>query len=194
MRIKLTIILFMAVLLGYGGSSSFAQESTTSAKSQKKLEKEQKKKEKELQAAKDREQLTNLLKNKFFVFKASRLQGPQGQSFSVPPDRNFLIVNDTLILYQFAFDNIVGWNGVGGATMEGYITNYTFNDGGAKKPLTVSSRITPKIGQGNSRFSITVRDSGDGNMELMLGDGTRLMLVGNIVNPPDSGINVGRTW
>lgn len=191
MKSKITLTLLFAFLIGIANYSSFAQESTTSNKEQKKIEKEQKKQEKALKSAQEREELFNLLKNKCFVFRVSRLQGDRGDNFSVPPDRNFLIIEDTLVMYQFAFDNVVGWNGVGGATMKGHTTNYEYNDPGGNKALTVSARITPIVGQGNSRFNMTIRDSGDGNLTLILGDGTQLQLTGRLVSPEEAGINIG---
>ena len=109
MKTKITLTLLLAFLIGIAIPSSFAQESTSSKKEQKKIEKEQKKQARELKSAQERAQFSNLLKNKSFVFKASRLQGARGDNYSVPPDRNFLAISDTLVMYQFAFDNVSGW-------------------------------------------------------------------------------------
>ncbi len=194
MKTKITVSLLIVFMMGLAYYPAYSQESTSSKKEQRKLEKEQKKKEKEMQAAEAKEVLAKLLENKCFVFKASRLQGPQGASYSVPPDRNFLGIQDSLVIFQFAFDNVVGWNGVGGATMEGFLNNYTFKKGEKNKPMIVESRIAPKIGSGSPYFMLTVMDSGDANLELRLGDGTRLKLNGIVTNPVESGINIGRTY
>jgi hypothetical protein len=194
MKIKVILLMLIISISCSVVYPSYAQEATVSKKEQRKQVKEQEKKEKETLAASQKEELAKMLKCGCFVFKASRLSGPAGDSYSVPPNLNFLAVNDSLVVYQFAFDNVIGWNGLGGATMEGYRSNYKFDDGGKNKPMTVESRVKPKYGPGSPYFNISVQDDGGATLDLMLNHGVRLKLTGNVTSIPDSGVYTGKSF
>jgi len=194
MKTKIISFLITIIIIGSATFPAYTQEITNSKKEQRKALKEQEKKDIAISADNQKNELAKLLECGYFVFKASRLSGPRGDSYSVPPNLNFLAVDDSIVIYQFAFDNVVDWNGVGGATMEGYLDNYKYNDGGKNKPMTVVSRIKPKIGQGSPYFNISVMDNGDARLDLMLNHGVRLKLSGNVTSIPDSGIFVGKSF
>lgn len=174
-------------------SIAISQETGLSKKEQKKLEKEQKKKEQQALDAEKVEILKNLLSTKFFVFQGSRLIGPGGQSWALSNSINFLAVNDTNVILQFGFEGLVGWNGAGGITIEGFEDNYNFDDGGDKQAMTVSSTVREKIGRSRAYYVITVRDNATADLDLTVSGGTYRM-TGRIVEPEEAGIFKGQYY
>lgn len=186
----ISLSLIFSVFLFTG---AVAQETTITKKEQKKLEKEQKKKEKDERAAADLELLKNMLQNRFFVFQASRLLAPSGQNWSVAPNINFLSIMDTAAVYQFGFEQLVGWNGAGGYTLEGFVVTYEFDDGGERKTMTVSATISPNIGQGRAAFILTVLDNGNADLDMTVSGGT-LRMSGRVVSPAETGVFKGEYY
>jgi len=169
-----------------------AQDTVLTKKEQKILEREKKKKERAGQDAVEKEKLANLISHKFFVFRASRIYDNSGQSFSVSPNINFLSVIDTLVTFQFGFDQLVGWNGVGGITLEGFTEDYVFNENkDSKRPMTVESRVRPAKSVGSSFFSISVMDNGQAELNLTMSRGGTIRMSGEIWDPRDAGIYKG---
>jgi hypothetical protein len=172
---------------------TMAQETELSNKDQRKLEKEQKKDAQKAQDAEKVEILKNLLTKKFFVFQGSRLNGPGGDSWALTQDINFLAVMDTNTVLQFGFHGLVGWNGAGGITIEGIVDNYSFDDGGDKNAMTVTSQVRERIGRSRAYFVITVRDDGRANLDLTVAGATYRMN-GRIVNPVEAGVFKGQYY
>lgn len=184
-------VLVIGLLVLHAGA--LAQETELSSKEQRKLEKEQKKKAKAAEGAEKIEILKKLLSTKFFVFQGSRLIGNGGDTWALTQDINFLSVIDTNATLQFGFHGLVGWNGVGGITIEGYLDNYNFDDGGKSKSMTVSAQIREKIGQKNGYVVINVRDDGSADLDVTVPGGTYRM-TGRIVNPYEAGIFKGEYY
>lgn len=187
-----TIVLLIAGFLMIG-NSSFAQETELSSKEKRKLEKEEKKKAKASRDAEEVEILKELLSTKFFVFQGSRLRGNGGDTWALTPNINFLSVIDTNVVLQFGFEGLVGWNGVGGITVEGYQVTYEFDDGGDSKSMTVSGQMREKIGHSHVYYVINVRDDGSADLDLTIPGGT-FRMSGRIVNPYEAGIFKGEYY
>jgi len=186
-------VILLALVLAFAGSVpvTMAQDTLTK-KEQKKLEKEKKKQKREARDAAEKEKLVNLLSHKFFVFRTSRVYDNSGRSFAVSPNINFLSVIDTLVTFQFGFDQLIGWNGVGGITSEGYAENYVFNENkDSKRPMTVESRIRPINSVGSPYFTITVMDGGQADLNLTTSRGGTIRMSGEIWDPRDAGIYKG---
>lgn len=187
-------VILLTLVLAFSAAipAATAQDTVLTKKEQKKLEKEKKKKERAGQDAIEKEKLANLLSHNFFVFRASRIYNNSGLSFSVSPNINFLSVIDTLVTFQFGFDQVIGWNGVGGITLEGFTEDYVFNENkDSNRPMTVESRVKPATSAGSSYFSISVMDNGQAEMNLTLSRGGTIRMSGEIVNPRDAGIYKG---
>ena len=194
MKKLMSRFVFIFLLTGLFANSILAQDKSMSKKEQQQFIKQQKKEEKAQRAAEDKQELTLLLEKKFFVFQASRLMGAQGRSYSVSPNTNFLVVVDSTVTFQFAFDQLVGWNGLGGATFEGYIDNYVFtNNESSQKPMMVESKVIPATGSGRPYFTIKVYDNGLADLNLIMGGPDHIRMSGRIVNPKQSGIYKGQT-
>ncbi len=190
---KLYVILLTFVLsFSLTIPAAVAQDTILTKREQKKLEKEKARDNKAAIEAAGKEQISKLLAEKFFVFRASRLYGPQGQSFSVSPSVNFLAVIDSLVIVQVSSEQLSGLNGIGGVTFEGITYRYVFNKNeDSKKPMTVKSRV--KRVEGSPYFSISVMDNGQADLDLVLTRGGTIRMSGEIVDPRKAGIFKGLT-
>lgn len=191
-----TRVFLLSLILVISGTMTtiVAQDTVLTKKEEKQIAKEQKKKEKATQAEQQQARLVKMLSKRFFVFQATRLYGPQGRSFSVSPSINFLSVIDSLVTFQFGFEQLSGWNGVGGVTLEGYTDDYVFNrNDSTRRPMTVDSKVRPATGIGRPYFTITVQNNGQADLDLILGGPDRIRMSGRIVDPVESGIYKGQT-
>ncbi|NOX85022.1 MAG: DUF4251 domain-containing protein [Chlorobi bacterium] len=190
---KLPVILLIFILAFSGAfQTAIAQDTVLTKKEQKKLEKEQAREKKEAEQAVHKETIAKLLAKKFFVFKASRLYGPQGQSYSVSSAINFFAVIDSLVIVQISAEQLIGLNGVGGVTFEGITYRYVFEKNeDSKKPMIVKSRV--KRVEGSPYFTISVMDNGQADLNLVLTHGGTIRMSGEIVDPREAGIFKGLT-
>ena len=190
---KTAILLLSALIVSFVFSPQYglAQESTTSEKEQRKLEKEKKKQEKEAAALVDREMYAQMLQNKQFVFMANTLAGDAGRTFPVTPKFNFLVVYDEQVVFQFAFDGVVGWNGIGGITMKGEIEDYRFDPGkNINKPMKVNARVKANTQWGKPYFTLTVFGEGYANITMTV-KGATINMSGQLVSLEESDVYIG---
>ncbi len=164
-------------------------------KEQRKLEKQKKKAERQKKSEAERKYYAHLLKDKRWVFQATRLYGPNGQLYNVSPTVNFVAVKDSMIVLQFGFQNVIGWNGVGGVTAEGFLKEYKFDQGKNKNSaMTVSAHIRPKFGGGSPYFNMTVLDDGSTDITVTLNNGDLLRMGGQLYAPKDASVYKGTTF
>lgn len=118
---KYILPIFLSFLISL---CSFSQDELISKKEQKKLAKEQKRAE---QAEKRNEQaaiIKHLLDSQMFVLEADYISDGRGQRIQVISSINFVAIDSTLGLLQIGSPSGLGWNGVGGITVEGKISKY----------------------------------------------------------------------
>jgi hypothetical protein len=192
MKAKLIIFLTFFSLLLVVPQYGFSQESNTKDKSlSRKQEKEQKKKAKEAAALADREKYAKMLQDKHYIFMANTLSGDAGVTFSVTPKFNFLKVDGESIIYQFAFDGIVGWNGIGGITLKGEAEHYKFDPGkNVNKPMSVNARMKANAHWGTPYFTLTVYGEGYADIIINIKSAT-LNMRGQVVEIEGSGVYEG---
>ena len=191
---KKIIIAMSIIVLAIGVVPVMAQENNNlTPREQKKMEK-QKRKEAKMAADKAENDLVNKLVNDTaFVFVANRLYGNGGVMISVDRGLNFLGVHHGHAVYQFAFQGLVGWNGVGGATFEGDITKYRFEP--AKNPnkasnLTMTFRAR---GVGGNPYVTMTFFGSDGTMDITFNNGNRVRMDGEIKSIKDAGVFKGQS-
>ncbi len=176
-------------------NTGVAQQKQLTKKEQRKLEKQKKKEERAKKAAASRKFYAHLIQSKRWVFQATRLFGPSGQYFSVTPDLNFVAVHDNEIVLQFGFQGVVGWNGVGGVTAEGFLKDFKFDPGkNHKQAMTVSAHIQPKYGGGSPYFTMTISDDGGAEISVTMINGGTLRMGGQIYTPAESSVYKGQTF
>ncbi len=187
----LGLFLVLAVALPNTG---MAQVKHLTRKEQRKLEKQKRKEERQKKDAVSRKFYAHLIQSKNFVFQATRLYGPDGSFFSVSPTLNFVAIKNNEIVLQFAFQGVIGWNGVGGITAEGFLKGFKFNPGkNSHQAMTVSSRIQPKGPGGSPYFTMTVGDDGSTEISVTLENGQMIRMGGQLYSPSQASVYKGQT-
>ncbi len=189
-------IWILSVMLFFGGTfTTYAQDTVKLTKKElRKFERRKKKEEKERSSFKQRLKYAKMLKDQRFVFQANILFGPQGESYSVSPSINFLAVKGNQVVLQFGFEGVIGWNGVGGLTSEGYLENYKFEPGKKKNSaLSINSRVRPISTTGSPYFHLTVLDDGSAQLDVNMALGGHLRMSGYIVSLKKADIFKGQT-
>ncbi|OHX66233.1 hypothetical protein NH26_07650 [Flammeovirga pacifica] len=120
----------MAISLS-ASAINIVQDTTLSKKEQKALKKEQKRKAKEQKKA-EREAFEKLVNqqaqvaidSQSFVLEATQLYDRKGRTVNVQSNINFLKVEGNTGVLQIGSAHLVGWNGVGGITVDGRISDW----------------------------------------------------------------------
>ncbi|KXX72066.1 DUF4251 domain-containing protein [Flammeovirga sp. SJP92] len=142
-------IIALSLILGFS-LSSYAQEaeSTLSKKEQKALKKEQKKKAKEEKKAQaeafeklQHDQALAAIDSQQFVLEANQLYDRRGRTVNVQSNINFIKVQKDVGTLQIGSANLVGWNGVGGITVDGRISDWKVKKDDKNGRTTVSFNI-----------------------------------------------------
>ncbi|HDO06231.1 MAG TPA: DUF4251 domain-containing protein [Bacteroidetes bacterium] len=179
----------------FTANSGMAQNKQLTKKEQRKLEKQKKKEERIKKSLASRQYYAKLIKNKQFVFQATRLYGPYGHFYSVTPDINFVAIKDNKIILQFGFQGVVGWNGVGGITAEGFLTDYRFFPGkNNKQAMTVTAHIQPKFGGSSPYFTMNISNDGSADIQVTLENGGVLRMGGQVYAPSQASVYKGLTF
>ena len=111
------ILVLSCSLLIIASGSLLAQSASEDRKATKKAKKEQ---EEKLNIEKTN-RLYGLVEQKQFVLEANTLFDKSGMSFQLNSNINFVGFDGKNATIQLAFDQLVGWNGVGGITLDGTI-------------------------------------------------------------------------
>jgi len=185
---------FILVLLTAGWliSPVAAQTQQTLTKKEKKeLEKMRRRKEKTRKREAAHTYYLQLLQKKYFVFEADYLTDTKGNSFILSPDINFMSVEGDTAVLQFGFDNLMGWNGVGGLTVRGVLYHYKVEEGKKNSGINMHSDIRI-IGPGlPPHVSLYVSDDGTAQLTIVTGTGDQITLFGTIVSPEDATVFKG---
>ncbi len=189
------VLLFAILSLLVASGSVFSQDTVKLTKREQRKIERKKKKEKILKVEfEQRMKYAKMLKEKHFVFEGDQLFSPRGESYSVSSNINFLAVAGKTVVFQFGFDGVVGWNGVGGYTAEGHIDKYKFNPGkNRNSALSVESQVIPNIGGGRAYFQITVMDNGNAQLNMTMAHGGTIRMSGRIVTSNKASVFKGQT-
>ena len=176
-------------------TTGVAQVNQSTKKEQRKLEKQKKQKQRQKRNLASREFYSKLIQSKQWVFQATGLYGPYGQYYSVSPTLNFVAVHNNKIIVQFGFEGVIGWNGVGGVTAEGFLSDFKFNPGKNKnQAMTVSAHIQPKYGGGSPYFTMYINNDGSAQISVTLINGGVLQMNGQVYTPAQSSVYKGTTF
>ncbi len=132
-----------------------------------------------------------LIEDRHFVLEATFLADKTGRRISVTPTLNFIMVEKDKATFQFGGGSQVGYNGVGGVTMDGNVQNYKYKVD-KKGVYHLSFQISTSLGTifvsmtimpATSRADATVQGTG----------GKKLYYTGEIVPPEKSRVYKGST-
>lgn len=151
---KKSVLLVLMVL--------FALQSFSQTKNESKQGKKEQKIEEQNEAIKNYHQLVSSRK---FIVEANSVYGNSGDSYTVSPSVNYFYIDSLNATIQLAFDGLVGYNGVGGVTIDGKIEKFDLVELKEGKPVSLSGTI-----QGNAgaiyTFTMYVNSSGLANVQL----------------------------
>jgi hypothetical protein len=181
-KIRIIEIVFLMVLsLISFPIYSQSEESVMNEKEIKALEKEKRKAERK-QEEEDQKKLTNyLLENKRFVLEANYLSGTNGSKVPVNSTINFIIVDSANAVIQLGNGTGMGYNGLGGITVDGRISKYDLskNEGKRGTSYSLTLYIMSSLGQYDIHFWIS--QSGNADATISGNSYGRLTYSGNII-------------
>ena len=156
------VFLFFLTLISVPLYSQY-EEPVMNDKEIKALEKEKRIAEKK-QAEEAQKQLVNyLLENKRFVLEADYLSGNSGSRVPVNSTINFIIVDSARAVIQLGNGYGMGYNGLGGITVDGKISRYDLSKKEGKRGVSYSLTIyiMSSLGQYDIHFWISQSGSAD---------------------------------
>lgn len=157
---------------------------------------ERKAERKEERAKRDKEQTETTEKaiaSGNYVLKADQLRDKYGRTLIANPDINFVAKRGDEAIVQFGNDSGIGYNGVGGLTLRGRITNYSVTRGKKNGDYIIVFTVTGTFG--NITVDVHSNITGeyaDARVESTWGN--RLSFTGNIVPILNSRIFTGESY
>jgi len=139
------------------------------------------KKQQKMEMRKNKDAILKLVDQKSFVIKADMLQDRYLNNYNVNSTVNFVKIDSNKAVVQFAFDNVVGWNGVGGLTEEGRLSGYRVDGRKGLDPVSVIADISSS-GSGFLTLYITIFNDGMARATVTGSFGSRITFSGNFVS------------
>jgi len=115
-----------------------------------------------------------------FVLEAQRVNNKIGEVFQLNSTINFVYVNKGKATIQLGFDQLIGWNGVGGITISGRITKYQIDKENKSKPIFI--RMSIQSSTGMKDITIWISSNGNGEAQVVDMRGNRIQFSGDIVS------------
>lgn len=184
-HIFITALLLFAFI---GTASAQSREERREARKQERVEK------KRLQAEaieQGKEVALNLAQNRTLVLEADALYDRYMNRYNMVSN-SFIMFDGDRVVIQTAAPGYIGYNGLGGITLNGRLTGYEVSEGKGDKPVRISAQVsTTALGHGTLNMTI----SGDGNARATFRDnwGNRVTFSGQVNSLDDSVIYEGQT-
>ena len=179
---KISLVMIF-LLLGFG---AYAQNS----KSDKKAEKQARKEAKLQQAKENTAALIAVVESKQFVLQANTLFDRYGNSLPLNSNLNFVGFDGEYSTIQLSFTGLVGWNGVGGVTIDGRITKMEIKVKDDGIGFTINAAVQNK-GGGLTTMFFRVSSDGNARVDMNGNFGERLSFQGFIVPLQESTVYKG---
>jgi hypothetical protein len=127
-------------------------------KNERDLKKELKKARRDSIANNDYQKLCNMVDSSAFVLEADYLVTQRGYRVQVSTDLNFIMIDSTYAVMQTGSNTAVGYNGMGGITVEGKVTSWKVTKDDKNKSLFIKMEVMSDMGV----FSILIDVSSSG--------------------------------
>lgn len=146
--------LLLVIVFGVGLSSAQAQENDRKAK-------KQAKKEAQAQLEKERAAILTLaIDSSAFVLEADRLQSRKGRTINVSSNLNFIAVEGDQAFIQIGSNYVMGYNGVGGISVDGRVTKLEINKNEKRGGYSIRLMCMSSVGT----FDISINSNADGQI------------------------------
>ena len=177
-------ILFLIIIFLSG--AAIAQE----ASSNKKAAKKARKAEKNRIALDNSQKLKSIITTKKFVLEAQTLFDRTGTSYLLSPTTNFVGFDGENSTIQLSFNGLIGWNGIGGITIDGKIKKLEIKGKEDQSNFSINASV---LNKGGGLVTMIFRVSSDGNARVdMSGSfGERLSFQGRIVSLSETSVYKG---
>lgn len=162
------------------------------AQQNQKLSKKEKKELKKQQQIAQNKAILEILYSKKWVIEAHTVFDRYSQSYQINPSINFVGVKDGEGALQLGFDGLIGWNGVGGVTVDGTVTKYEIKEGKEKSNPTINLRFQGR-GVGSATINVTVNSSGQATAKVNGDFGERITFSGIIKSLDESVVYKGQS-
>lgn len=161
------------------------------SKEDKKAEKAAKKEARDQEQAQRMELINDLIRNKAWVLEANQLKGSKGRmAHNINQNLNFVTCVDDRGTVQLSFSGIVGWNGLGGVTLDGKYDSYE-----VKEPKKAGQGVTLQANVrgtgGFARMTLLIQSPTQAEVRISGNWGERLTLFGTLYSPDESRVFKG---
>lgn len=186
-RLSVFLVFIVSLLAFQSHAQTFKEQ-----REAKKKEKAEKRVVEEKEAQANSEKLKALVESQKFVLEANTLYGKSGQSYILNPTINFVGFDGTNSTIQLAFDGLVGWNGVGGVTLDGTIAKMEMKPNKKGYGFTINATVRQKVG-GVVTMLFSVMPDGSARVNMSGSFGDRISFQGYIVSLEDTRVYKGTT-
>ncbi len=171
---KIYKILLLVLVLLFTIQTGWAQ---SDRKEQRKIERAEKKRLKEEERIKNQELVLALMKDRAYVLEATTLMG-RNRQVRVSPSTNFVKIEGNQVVVQTANDFSVGYNGLGGITINGTIRDYQIRE--EKNGVAVYIQFSDPV-LGHSILNLNVHGNGNASATVLGNWGGRATFQGELV-------------
>jgi hypothetical protein len=147
----------------------------------KQLAKEDRKAKKEAEDTKKREATELMLNAHKFVLEANYISNGKGQRTPVSSNINFIAVDSLKAVIQLGTTQGIGYNGLGGITVDGRITKYELSVIQGKKSKSYNLMLNVMTSIGIYDISLMVSELGSANATIRGNTSGQLQYSGNLV-------------
>ena len=179
-------------LLALGFCLIYFNITTLLAQEEKKLTKKERKELKKQQQREQAKAILDLLYSKQWVIEAHTVFDRYNQSYQLNPTINFVGVKEDEGALQLGFDGLIGWNGVGGITVDGKITKYELKEGKEKTGPSLTMHFSGR-GMASAIISVSVTTSGQATARVNGAFGDRITFAGQLRSLDESVVYKGQS-
>ena len=170
----------------------FASTDLAFSQEEKKLSKKERKELRQQQQAEQKQAILYLLNSKEWVIEAHTVFDRYNQSYQLNPTINFVGIKGEEGALQLGFSGLIGWNGVGGVTIDGKVTKYEVKEGKSNSSPSVNLRFQGR-GVGSASINVTINTSGQATARVTGDFGERITFSGMIKSLAESTVYKGQS-
>lgn len=126
-------------------------------------------------------ELNNMVYDSSFIVQAYTIVADNLNTFQVNPNINFFMIQGDQFTLQTGNDIGLGFNGLGGITIEGHITDYAIVETKEGKPLRIRMSVMSTV-LGHSTIYIILSGNDNGQVRINDNWGNQLLMRGEVQN------------
>lgn len=179
LHIYFTLVFLLVFVTGVSAQS---REDRKTARKQERLERKQ---QKAMAAQEDKAKVYQLATNRTFVLEADALYDRYMNRYNMVSNSFIMIDGNRMVLQTAAPNGHIGYNGLGGITLNGKILDYEILEGSEKKPVKINAQVsTTALGHGTLSMNLT--DSGNARATFRDSWGNRVTFSGRLNSLEDA--------